>query len=63
MRLVAARDRFVFGEYRRHMRTIGYLGRADKLFGGQATTRSWNTILKVVRVLEGQSSSTGSPSR
>jgi hypothetical protein len=45
------------------MRTIGYLGRADKLFGGQATTRSWNTILKVVRVLEGQSSSTGSPSR
>jgi hypothetical protein len=40
--------------YRRHMRTIGYLGRIDKLFGAAATTRNWNTILEVVRILKGK---------
>ena len=56
VRLVAAKGRFVFGEYRRHMKTIGYLGRIDTLFGGRATTRNWNTILSIVRVLEGKGS-------
>jgi hypothetical protein len=36
------------------MKTIGYLGRIDKLFGKPATTRNWNTILTLVRILEGQ---------
>jgi hypothetical protein len=36
------------------MKTIGYLGRIDKLFGEPVTTRNWNTILTVVRILEGQ---------
>jgi hypothetical protein len=31
------------------MKTVGYLGRIDKLFGVPATTRNWNTILAVVR--------------
>jgi hypothetical protein len=35
------------------MRTIGYLGRIHKLFGVPATTRNWNTILAVVRILRG----------
>lgn len=52
VRLVAAESCFVFGEYRRHMRTIGYLGQIDKLFSVQATTRNWNTILSVVRILK-----------
>ena len=34
------------------MKTIGYLGRIDKLFGVPATTRNWNTILAVVRILK-----------
>ncbi len=53
VRLIALKKRFVFGEYRRHMKTIGYLSRIDKLFGVPATTRNWNTILAVVRVLKG----------
>jgi uncharacterized protein (DUF1697 family) len=54
VRLIAAKDQFLFGVYRRHMKTIGYLGRIDKLFGVRATTRNWNTILAVVRILKGQ---------
>jgi uncharacterized protein (DUF1697 family) len=51
VRLIAAEGCFVFGEYRRHMRTIGYLGQIDKLFSVPATTRNWNTILSLVRIL------------
>ncbi len=51
VRVVERRGSFVLGEYRRHMRTIGYLGQLDKLFGAKATTRNWNTILAVARVL------------
>src|SRR5262245_38785312 len=53
VRVVASKDQFVFGVYRRHMKTIGYLGRIDKLVGAPATTRNWNTILAVVRILKG----------
>jgi uncharacterized protein (DUF1697 family) len=51
VRLIGSRNRLVFGEYRRHMKTIGYLSELDKLFGVPATTRSWNTILSVLRAL------------
>jgi uncharacterized protein (DUF1697 family) len=54
VRVIAAKNRFVFGVYRRHMKTIGYLGQIDKLFGVPATTRNWNTIIAIVRILEGQ---------
>jgi uncharacterized protein (DUF1697 family) len=53
VRVIASKDRFVFGVYRRHMKTIGYLGRIDTLFGAPATTRNWNTILAIVRILKG----------
>lgn len=52
VRVIASKKQFVFGMYRRHMKTIGYLGRIDKLFGAPATTRNWNTILAVVRILK-----------
>jgi len=52
VRLIALQDRFVFGEYRRHMKTIGYLGQIDKLCGAKATTRNWNTIMAVMRILK-----------
>lgn len=51
VRVVAANKRFVFGMYRRHMKTIGYLGKIDQLFGVPATTRNWNTIMAVARIL------------
>ncbi len=51
---VLRRDKqFVFGMYRRHMKTIGYLGHVDKLFGVPATTRNWGTMLAVAKVLKG----------
>src|SRR6516162_2574096 len=31
VRVIASKNRFVFGVYRRHMKTIGYLGQIDKL--------------------------------
>jgi len=52
VRVIACRGRFVFGEYRRHMKTIRYLGEIDKLYGMPATTRNWNTIAAIVRILK-----------
>ena len=54
VRVMVSKKRFVFGMYRRHMKTIGYLGQVDKLFGVPATTRNWNTILAIVRILKSQ---------
>ena len=54
VRVVASTNRFVFGVYRRHMKTIGYLGQIDKLFGVPVTTRNWNTITAIVRILKAQ---------
>jgi uncharacterized protein (DUF1697 family) len=42
---------FVFGVYRRQMKAIGYLGKIDQLFGVPATTRNWNTITAIAKVL------------
>jgi uncharacterized protein (DUF1697 family) len=55
VRVMAFDRQFVFGMYRRHMKTIGYLGRIDRLFDAPATTRNWNTIMAIVRILKGQS--------
>jgi hypothetical protein len=50
---VLARDgRFVLGLYRRHMKAIGHLGTLDRLFGAPVTTRNWNTITAIGKVLE-----------
>ncbi|HEX2249000.1 MAG TPA: hypothetical protein VHH32_01550 [Gemmatimonadales bacterium] len=51
VRVIASNGRFAFGEYRRHMKTIGYLGQIDKLFGAPVTTRNWNTITTIARIL------------
>jgi len=54
VKVIAAKKRFVFGVYRRSMKTIGYLGRIDKLLGVPATIRNWNTILAILRILKGR---------
>lgn len=52
VRIIGRHKRFVYGVYRRHMKTIGYLGRIDHALGARVTTRNWNTILAVIRILE-----------
>ena len=52
VRVIAQRKQFIFGMYRRHMKTIGYLGRLDRIFGAPVTTRNWNTILAIARILK-----------
>jgi hypothetical protein len=56
VRVMASDGQFVFGMYRRHMKTIGYLGQIDKLYGAPATTRNWNTIMTIVGILKGETS-------
>jgi uncharacterized protein (DUF1697 family) len=51
LKILARRDRFIFGQYRRHMKVIGYLGKVDRLFGVPITTRNWNTITTIAEVL------------
>ena len=53
VRVIGSQGRFVFGMYRRDMKTIGYLGKLDKQFGESGTTRNWNTIMAIVRILKG----------
>jgi uncharacterized protein (DUF1697 family) len=53
LQVLARDDRFLVGVYRRHMKVIGYLGTFDKLFGVPATTRNWNTLTAVAKVLGG----------
>jgi uncharacterized protein (DUF1697 family) len=51
LKILARDNRFVFGLYRRHMKVISYLGTLDRLFGVPVTTRNWNTISAIARVL------------
>ena len=53
-RIIEVRGRFVLGLYRREMKAIGYLGQVDKLLGARATTRNWNTIKAIVKVLKAE---------
>jgi uncharacterized protein (DUF1697 family) len=52
LKIIARENRFVFGVYRRHMKVIGYLGTFDRLFGVPVTTRNWNTITAIAKVVE-----------
>jgi uncharacterized protein (DUF1697 family) len=51
LKIIAIQNRFVLGFYRRQMKAISYLSKIEKLLGVPATTRSWNTIDKVVKIL------------
>ncbi len=53
LKILATDNRFVFGVYRRQMKAIRYLGTLDRLFGVPVTTRNWNTIRTIARVLVG----------
>jgi uncharacterized protein (DUF1697 family) len=51
LKIIAIENRFVLGLYRRQMKAISYLGKIEKLLGMPVTTRNWNTIEKVVKIL------------
>lgn len=51
VKILTRRNRFVIGIYRRHMKAIGVLGALDRLYGVPVTTRNWNTIASIARVL------------
>lgn len=51
LKIIAIRNQFVLGIYKREMKAIGYLGKIEKILGVPATTRSWTTIEKVGNIL------------
>ena len=51
VRVIGRQEQFILGEYRRNMKTIGYLGALDKSFRGCVTTRNWNTINLIAKAL------------
>jgi uncharacterized protein (DUF1697 family) len=51
LKVITIQDRFVLGIYRRQMKAISYLGKIEKLLGVPVTTRSWNTIEKVAKIV------------
>ena len=51
VRVLGQQERFVVGEYRRDMKTIGYLGKLDRIIGVPVTTRNWNTVRAIARSL------------
>lgn len=52
VKILAREKRFVIGLYRRHMKVISHLGKLDRVFGVPATTRNWNTLAAIARVLD-----------
>ncbi len=52
VQILGRKKQFVFGLYRRHVKTIAYLGQIDKALGARVTTRNWNTIGAVLKVLK-----------
>jgi uncharacterized protein (DUF1697 family) len=53
VRIIAVQGRFALGLYRRSMRTIAFLSQLEKRLGVPATTRNWNTINAIIKVLKG----------
>jgi uncharacterized protein (DUF1697 family) len=52
VKILTRHERFVFGLYRREMKAISCLGAMDKVFGVPVTTRNWNTIAAILRLLQ-----------
>lgn len=51
LKVLSKRNPFVIGMYKRDMKVIGLLGGLDRLYGVSVTTRNWNTIEAIARVL------------
>jgi uncharacterized protein (DUF1697 family) len=55
--VVRRRGRFILGMYRRHMKTIRYLGTTDDAFDVPVTTRNWSTVAAIAEALCGGATS------
>jgi uncharacterized protein (DUF1697 family) len=53
VRIIGSKHQFIFGMYRRRMKTISCLDQMGRRLGVATTTRNWNTILTIVRILKG----------
>ena len=51
VKILARENRFLVGLYRRQMKAITCLGTLDRVFGVPMTTRNWNTITAIAKVL------------
>ena len=51
VRVIGRQKQFILGEYRRNMKTIGYLGALDRSFNARVTTRNWNTMATIAKIL------------
>ena len=51
LKIIAILNQYVLSLYRRQMKAISYLGKIEKILGVPVTTRSWNTIEKVAKIL------------
>jgi uncharacterized protein (DUF1697 family) len=51
LQVLARDDRFLIGQYRRHMKTIRHFGALDQICGVPVTTRNWNTMTAVAAAL------------
>jgi hypothetical protein len=52
--VTALRGRFLLGVYRRQMKAIGQLGQLERRLGTAMTTRNWNTIAAIVKLLKAE---------
>jgi len=51
LKIIGVEHRFVLGLYRRDMKTISYLSQIEKRLGVRVTTRNWNTITAVIKLV------------
>jgi len=51
VKIIGVHDRFFLGLYRRQMKTISYLSKIEKRLGVRVTTRNWNTITAIVKLV------------
>lgn len=63
VRVTAVSGRVAAGEYRRHMKTIRYLGQLDEVFGTMVATRSLKTVDAILELLKNHHRSPRRPRR
>jgi len=51
LKIIDVQDRFGLGLHRRQMKTISYLSQLEKRLGVRVTTRNWNTITAIVKLV------------
>lgn len=53
LKVIEVRNRFVLGLYRRQMKVLSCFSKLEKQIGAPVTTRNWNTITAIVKILKG----------